>query len=62
MAIKFLNNVAVDSDVLYVDTINNRVGIGTTTPNTALEVDGAISTTTGDYVQGSTGSTFKMQG
>ena len=32
MAIKFLNTVAVDTDVLYVDASNNRVGIGITTP------------------------------
>ena len=43
MAIQFLNTVAVDTNVLYVDTANDRVGIGTTSPNTALEVDGAIS-------------------
>ena len=40
MAIKFLNNVAVDSDVLYVDTVNNRVGIGTTSPSKKLHVAG----------------------
>ena len=33
MPIKFLNNVAVDSSVLYVDTINNRVGVGTSSPS-----------------------------
>ena len=32
MAIQFLNTVAVDTDVLYVDATNNRVGIGTTSP------------------------------
>ena len=41
MAIKFLNDVAVDSNVLYVDTINNRVGIGTVNPGGELEVKGA---------------------
>jgi hypothetical protein len=39
MPIKFLNDVAVDSSVLYVDTINNRVGIGTTSPQS---LDGFI--------------------
>ena len=38
MAIKFLNTVQVDTDVLYVDASSNRVGIGTTTPSTDLEV------------------------
>ena len=38
MAIKFLNTVAVDTDVLYVDTASNEVGIGTTSPGSKLEV------------------------
>jgi len=49
------------SDTVYVDEPNNRVGIGTTSPNTALEVDGTISTTTSDYVQGSTGSRLLLE-
>ena len=40
---------------------NGNVGIGTSSPNTALEVDGAISTTTSDYVQGSTGSRLLLE-
>ena len=40
MAIKFLNTVAVDTDVLYVDTSNDRVGIGTTSPDNRLEIVG----------------------
>ena len=43
MAIKFLNNVAVDSDVLYVDTVNNNVGIGTTSPGAKIDVELEIS-------------------
>jgi hypothetical protein len=31
-------NVAVDTDTLFVDSVNNRVGIGTTTPGRALEI------------------------
>lgn len=38
MAIKFLNTVAVDTNVLYVDAINNKVGIGTTSPSAKLDV------------------------
>ena len=38
MAIKFLNTVQVDTDVLYVDASTNKVGIGTTSPSTVLEV------------------------
>ena len=40
---------------------NGKVGIGTTSPDTALEVDGAISTTTSDYAQGSTGSRLLLE-
>ena len=40
MAIKFLNTVAVDTDVLYVDASSNRVGIGTASPSEKLEVAG----------------------
>ena len=39
MAIKFLNTVAVDTDVLYVDATNDRVGIGTTSPDYLFEVE-----------------------
>lgn len=42
MAIKFLNTVQVDTDVLYVDASINRVGINTATPIYDLDVDGAI--------------------
>jgi len=38
MAIQFLNTVQVDTDVLYVDASTNKVGIGTTSPSTDLEV------------------------
>jgi len=41
MAIKFLNTVQVDTDVLYVDAANDRVGIGTDNPDTALHVAGS---------------------
>ena len=37
MAIQFLNTVQVDTSVLYVDTANDRVGIGTTSPSTDLD-------------------------
>ena len=33
-------NVAVDTDTLFVDSVNNRVGVGTTTPEVPLNVVG----------------------
>jgi hypothetical protein len=39
MAIKFLNTVQVDTDVLYVDAANDRVGIGTTSPQSGFMLD-----------------------
>lgn len=38
MAIKFLNTIAVDTNVLYVDASSNNVGIGTTSPEANLHV------------------------
>ena len=38
MAIKFLNTLTVDTDVLYVDASSNNVGIGTTSPQDLLHL------------------------
>ena len=35
-------NVVVDTNTLFVDSVNNRVGIGTTTPDNKLDVDGNV--------------------
>jgi hypothetical protein len=47
------NNLIVDTNTLYVDSVNHRVGAGTTSPNSLLQVAGAISTVitnkTADY-------------
>ena len=41
MAIQFLTDVNADSGTLYVDSINDRVGIGTTSPSELLTLEGA---------------------
>ncbi|AHB80669.1 hypothetical protein S-MbCM25_034 [Synechococcus phage S-MbCM25] len=33
-------NVAIDTNTLFVDSVNDKVGIGTVTPNAALEITG----------------------
>ena len=42
-------NISIDSGVLFVDGTNNRVGIGTTSPNNTLTVAGTINATTSIY-------------
>ncbi len=39
------DDLTVDTDTLFVDSGNNRVGIGTLTPNRPLTVDGTIGAT-----------------
>ena len=36
-------DMTVDTDTLFVDSTNNRVGIGTTSPSTSLDVTGAVT-------------------
>lgn len=38
-------NLVVDTNTLFVDSTNNRVGIGTTTPTQELEVNGSVNIT-----------------
>ena len=38
----FAGNVTVDTDTLHVDSTNNRVGIGTTSPTKTLDVRGSM--------------------
>ena len=35
-------NVEVGTDTLFVDSVNNRVGVGTTSPGSALDVVGDV--------------------
>ncbi len=49
------NNLTVDTDTLYVDSVNNRVGIGTPTPIEKLDINGnvlATGTFTGSNLSG----------
>ena len=41
----FLGNSSFDTDVLFVDSVSNQVGIGTTSPETELHVKGVIHIT-----------------
>jgi len=43
MAIRYLSGINVDSNTLFVDDANNRVGIGTGSPAYKLDVAGTIS-------------------
>jgi hypothetical protein len=61
MPIKFLNTVAVDTDVLYVDASSNNVGIGTTSPLDRLHVDGARSNFNGIKI-GENGNKIQFAG
>jgi hypothetical protein len=45
MAIRYLSGINVDSNTLFVDDANNRVGIGTASPGSKLDVDGDIGYT-----------------
>jgi len=39
----YTGNIAFDTDTLFVDAANNRVGVLTTTPNAPLQVNGAAN-------------------
>jgi len=53
----FTGDLTVDTNTLYVDSTNNRVGIGTAAPATALEISTtspvirSTHSTSGDYLQ-----------
>lgn len=47
ISIDSVGNVAFDTNTFYVGASNNRVGIGTTSPGSTLDVQGRIYTNTG---------------
>ncbi len=46
-------NTSVDSGVLFVDSVNNRVGVNNTAPGVALRVTGAVDISSTANIQGS---------
>ena len=48
----FNGNLSVDTDVLYVDSDNDRVGIGTSAPKQELNVVGSANVTEKMYIGG----------
>jgi len=62
-------NLAFETDLLYLDVINSRIGIKTSTPNADLDINGTIRSTTAqvdDYLNVGTlnfnGSTINSSG
>jgi len=47
-----MDGLTVDTNTLYVDAANNRVGIGTSSPSTALDVVGDLTLSGGVYLGG----------
>lgn len=44
-AVSIPNNLNIDSNTLFIDAVNNRIGIGTATPTNALTVAGNFNVT-----------------
>lgn len=57
------NNLNIDANTLYIDAANNRVGIGTSSPATTLDVNGGGTFATGLRVgfAGAPGSTSRIE-
>jgi hypothetical protein len=47
--VNFSGDAAFNTDTLYVDTVNDRVGVGTATPDSAFEVVGEATIGSGTY-------------
>ena len=62
MPIRYLSGLSVDSTVLVVDTVNDRVGIGTASPAYKLDVDGGSATTVARFYNSGITSTIIQLG
>lgn len=47
------NNLTINGNTLFVDSVNNRVGIATTSPNERLTISGNLSASGIAYAGGS---------
>ena len=47
MAIRYLSGIDVDQNTLFVDDVNNRVGIGTASPAYPLDIVGFANSSSG---------------
>jgi len=63
MAINFFNSLAVGTNVLYVDTLNDRVGIGTSIPDTGTNLHVLTGTGSGQIkLQSQANTQFQFHG
>jgi hypothetical protein len=56
----FTGDFSVDTNTLYVDSTNNRVGVGTVTPSRKLTVSGSNNTTNFEVGDASVGASFNV--
>ena len=54
--------MAIDTDTLFVDVSTNRVGVGTSAPDHALDVEGNIGLSEYIYHNGDHNTYFRFQG